>query len=260
MIELKDLSVRIPGGSLTNISEKLVSGNTYGIVGDRADGHSLLLSLLSGVLTPDAGEVRINGFSMKTETRRAKWCVGVLPCIEELPSELTVAEYLIFLSDAHSVHYEKALRRMGELLDEWGMYEKRDRLIGKLNVSERRILSFLSLLLPDPDVYLMEFPTALSERERHDIALFFESISEDKTVFLAATDQILLHTHCQKVLLFEEGYLKDILPPDDERIAAWKPKGGEENRLPHKASRQRGIGSILLEGTKEEILNEKEDA
>ncbi len=256
MIEFKGLSVSLPGGELVNISEKLVNGSTYGILGDQADGRSLLLSVLSGAAEPDAGEVRINGFSMKKEPRRAKRCIAVLPQAEELPAELTVMEYLTFLSDARGMHYERSLRRMGNLLDEWGLGEKRGRLIERLNATERRILSFLTVLLPEPDLYLMELSAPLSERERHDIALLFESIPDGKTVFLATSDQALLHTHCQSVLLFEEGRLADILPPDDARITAWKPQSREEKPEP----RKKGIGSILLEGTKEEILDEKEDA
>ncbi len=256
MIEFKDLTVTCPGGSLVSFSQKLANGSTYGVWEDRTDGTSLLLSLLSGVISPDMGEVRINGFSMRRDTARAKRCVGSLPRAEMLPEELTVIELLTFVADAYGMNYEKALRRISTLLDEWELSAKRTRTVGKLTPSEQRILCTLTLLLPDPEFYLLDFPGVLSERERHDIALFFESIPQGRTVFLATGDPALLKAHCEQVLLFENGNLSAMLPPDDVRITSQKPQEEPKNAS---APIKKSIGSILTEKTKEEILDGEEN-
>ena len=95
MIEVSHLSRKY--GDFTavhDLSFHLEKGKIYGLLGPNGAGKSTTMNMITGYLAPDAGEIRIGGYDILQEPEKAKSCIGYLPEIPPLYTDLTVREYL----------------------------------------------------------------------------------------------------------------------------------------------------------------------
>ncbi len=215
MIECKALTATRMDG-IRNLDLKLQNGDVYGIVGDRAGGRSVFLSLLSGILEPASGEILINGFSLLKSPKRAKKYIGYLNAHDALHENFTVAEQLFFAADIRRLDYDSALRRAESLLESLGLLSKKSTLVRTLSPLERRRLSLAQAMLGDPEFLLLDDPfDSLRPRDAERFLETVEAISDSKTVLLASADPALVRTVCDRVLCFRGGEAPVLLSPED---------------------------------------------
>ncbi len=256
MIECKHLTYQSKDIYLGPLDCKLQNGSVLGVLGDRDEDRSLLLALLSGVLAPTEGEVRINGFSMTEETKRAKKQLGYLPPHTHLAEELTVAEQLFFAADTYGLDESLALGRMQRLLDAIALTERRGQLIRRLSPVEKRRLELALVLLHEPEFLLLDNPfAALPTRECAHLWELLNTFAPDKTIFIGAKRSEELRASVDRFLLFENGALASVLEADDaETAVALDAFDARYAAACHakSAPARRSRLSILLEGNKEE--------
>ncbi len=216
MIECKHLSYRSKQIRLGPLDCKLQNGSVLGVLGDRDEERSLLLALLSGALAPTDGEIRINGFSMTGESRRAKKQIGYLPPHSFLTEELTVTEQLFFAMDAYALEQTHTLGRMQRLLEAIELTEKRGQLIRRLSLVEKRRLELALALLHEPECLLLDNPFAsLPTRACTALWELLDTFAPGKTIFIGAKRSTELRTVVDRFLLFEDGALASILDAGD---------------------------------------------
>ena len=97
--------------ALRDVSFTLEKGKLYGLLGVNGAGKTTTLQLLSGYLEPSEGEVKIDGISMEQDPVLCKKRIGYLPEIPPLYPELTVSEYLQFLTELKKLPKQRKLMR-----------------------------------------------------------------------------------------------------------------------------------------------------
>ena len=97
MIEVKNLT-KIYGNhvAVEDISFTLEPGRIYGFLGPNGAGKSTTMNIMTGYIAATGGEVIINGHNILDEPEEAKACIGYLPEVPPLYTEMTVEEYLKF--------------------------------------------------------------------------------------------------------------------------------------------------------------------
>lgn len=100
MIEVKHLTKSYDGHpALDDLSFTIEKGRVYGFLGPNGAGKSTTMNIMTGYIGADSGEVLINGFDILKEPEKAKRSVGYLPEIPPLYPDMTVREYLSFVSE-----------------------------------------------------------------------------------------------------------------------------------------------------------------
>jgi len=100
--------------AVADLSFTIDKGSVVGFLGPNGAGKSTTLKMIAGYLTPDAGEVILNGISNQHDPISFKKLVGYLPESNPLYEEMYVKEYFSFLASIHKIN--NAIERIEELI------------------------------------------------------------------------------------------------------------------------------------------------
>src|SRR5947209_18992597 len=97
LVELRDIGKSFPGvTALAGVDLTLYPGRVHALVGENGAGKTTLLNILAGLMQPNAGEIRIQGRSVRLADARAAWAEGIVTVYQEVDlfPDLTVLENL----------------------------------------------------------------------------------------------------------------------------------------------------------------------
>ena len=176
LIQVRDVSKAYGGvQALAGVGLDIAPGEVHALCGENGAGKSTLIKILSGSVTPDAGQVLIKGAALKTGDVRAAEAAGIAVIHQE-----SVA--FGHLSTFDNIFVGREPRRLGgllldrarmrretrallERLGEWGAFDP-SRPVGELSVAQRQMIGMARALSQDCRLLIMDEPTAsLSERE-----------------------------------------------------------------------------------------------
>ena len=209
MIEVKNLT-KVYGDrtAVNDLNFKIYNGKIYGLLGPNGAGKSTTMNMMTGCLAPTAGSVRINGFDVVKEPLKAKKCIGYLPEIPPVYTELTPYEYLLFVAEAKGVPYERAVRQVQDAMDMTDITDVGDRLIKNLSKGYRQRVGIAQTLLGDPDIIILDEPTVgLDPKQIIEVRALIRALGETKTVIISSHILAEIREICDHVLIISGGKL-----------------------------------------------------
>ncbi|MGL6282605.1 MAG: ABC transporter ATP-binding protein, partial [Microcoleaceae cyanobacterium] len=151
MIEVEKLS-KIYGKTtaLKDVSFQVKKGEILGFLGPNGAGKTTTMRILSGYLPATTGIARIAGFEVHEQTMAVRQVIGYLPEVPPLYPEMTVADFLYFVTRIKQVPAGDRSRRVDIALSKCGLLEKRQVLIKKLSKGFRQRVGVAQALVHDP--------------------------------------------------------------------------------------------------------------
>jgi len=134
-------------------------GEILSLLGPNGAGKSTTISMLSGLLTPDAGEARIMGYSITQEPKAAKAKLGVVPQEIALYPDLSARENLLFWGKMYDLRGSDLKQRVDEVLDVIGLTDRQKDHVEKYSGGMKRRVNIGAALLHNPQVVIMDEPT-----------------------------------------------------------------------------------------------------
>ena len=179
MLEIRNL--RKTFGDLVavdDVSFSIEPGQILGLLGPNGAGKTTTVSMISGLLTPDRGEVRIGGRPLAGDTDPAKRKIGLVPQDLALYDELTARDNLRFFGALYTLTGEALERAIAAAVGLVGLSDRvRDR-VKTFSGGMKRRLNLAAGLLHDPDILLLDEPTVgVDPQSRNAI---FENLEELK--------------------------------------------------------------------------------
>jgi lipooligosaccharide transport system ATP-binding protein len=161
-------------------------GECFALLGPNGAGKTTTLRLILGLTDPDSGTILLGGLPVPQRGREARVRVGVVPQMDNLDPDFTVAENLLVYGRYFGLADERIRERIPALLDFASLTSKRDARIGELSGGMKRRLTLARSLVNDPDVIFMDEPTTgLDPQARHLIWDRLKSLRADgKTILL----------------------------------------------------------------------------
>ena len=153
---------------VTSLDLSIVAGECFALLGPNGAGKTTTLRLCLGLTAPDAGSIMLGGMPVPVKGREARIRVGVVPQMDNLDPDFTVAENLLVYGRYFGLSDATIQARIPSLLDFASLVSKRDARIGELSGGMRRRLTLARSLVNDPDVVFMDEPTTgLDPQARH---------------------------------------------------------------------------------------------
>ncbi len=188
IIEAKGLAKRFGAfKAVDGIDFSVKAGEIFAFLGPNGAGKTTTIKMLTTLLKPSAGSIRLNGFDPAVDTRGARRSLGIVFQDPSLDEEMTALENL----ELHGVLYgvEKGLRRerCAELLKVVELWERRDELVKRFSGGMKRRLEIARALLHHPRVLFLDEPTqGLDPQTRNHIWSYISRLrrQEGITVFL----------------------------------------------------------------------------
>ncbi|WP_112273855.1 ABC transporter ATP-binding protein [Lentzea terrae] len=191
--------------AVDDVSFSIAEGETYGLLGPNGAGKTTTISMITGVLEPDAGEVVVAGQPMSTSAIAAKRLVGYVPQELALYPDLTGRENLRFFASL----YGAARARVDHVLDVVGLADRAGDLAREYSGGMKRRLNVAIGLLHEPRLLVLDEPTAgVDPQSRNQIM--------DNVRALAAEGMAILYTThymeeaerlCDRVGVIDSGRL-----------------------------------------------------
>lgn len=116
--------------ALDGVSLRVCAGEVVGLLGPNGAGKTTTLSILSGVMPADSGEVRIGGVAMNGSSAQARRNLGLVPQSIALYPTLTARENLLFFGRMQGLRSDAATSRAAQLLDEVGLGDRAHEAVG----------------------------------------------------------------------------------------------------------------------------------
>ncbi|WP_424192787.1 ATP-binding cassette domain-containing protein [Ampullimonas aquatilis] len=210
MVSVQSLRKRYGTVDVVNgLNLSIRKGECYGLLGPNGAGKTTTLRLLLGLIEPDAGELLVNGQSILGHAREARMKIGVVPQMDTLDPDFTVAENLLVYGRYFGLSGKVLVGRIEELLQFASLESKRDAHIGELSGGMKRRLTLARALINNPDLILLDEPTTgLDPQARHLIwARLKALLANGKTILLTTHFMDEAERLCTRLAVMDQGKL-----------------------------------------------------
>ena len=204
--------------ALADISFEVQPGEIMGFLGPNGAGKTTTLRILTGILTPTAGSVQIDGLEVAQHSLEVRRRIGYLPEHLALYPELRVQEYLAYRAAIKGVAAKDRRSQLEAAMEQCDIADVRRQLIGRLSKGYRQRVGLADCLLSQPKILILDEPTV--GLDPHQIRQTRELIQR-----LGRTTTILLSTHilpevemiCHRVAIIDKGRIVVVDTPDNLR-------------------------------------------
>ncbi|KPC77160.1 daunorubicin ABC transporter ATP-binding protein [Thermoactinomyces vulgaris] len=184
-------------------------GEMVAYIGENGAGKSTTIKMLTGILQPTAGELKVNGFDPHREREKFVKTIGVVfGQRSQLWWDIAVQESFRLLKQVYQVpdaDYKKRLDRMIEVLDIGGLL---DQPVRKLSLGQRMRCELVAALIHQPKLLFLDEPTiGLDVLVKENIRRFLREINREfgTTVLLTTHDISDIEALCSRVVMLDQG-------------------------------------------------------
>jgi lipooligosaccharide transport system ATP-binding protein len=192
---------------VNDLSLEIRRGECFGILGPNGAGKTTTLRLCLGLTDPDSGSITLAGLPVPLKGREARIRVGVVPQIDNLDPDFTVAENLLVFGRYFGLRDETIRARIPALLEFASLTAKKDAQIRELSGGMKRRLTLARALVNDPDLIFMDEPTTgLDPQARHLIWDRLKTLrAQGKTIVLTTHFMDEAERLCDRLAVIDGG-------------------------------------------------------
>ena len=195
-------------------------GEFFGFLGPNGAGKTTTIKVFATLLSPTSGEVRVNGFDVRSEARKIRETIGYMAQETSIDPELTAEENIRFACEAYGVPRDERAERVAELLDLVDLADVADKRSEEFSGGMKKRLDAATALVHRPPLVFLDEPTTgLDPKARNRLWEYFQRINDlGTTIFL--TTQYLEEADqlCDRLAVILDGRIvADGSPADLKR-------------------------------------------
>jgi ABC-2 type transport system ATP-binding protein len=195
----------------------VAEGTIFSLLGPNGAGKTTMVQILSTLVRPDAGEIRVAGHDVARQPDEVRAAIGVTGQFSAVDRLLTGEENLLLMADLHHLGRRAGRRRAEELLERFDLVAVARKIAATYSGGMRRRLDLAMTLVGDPRIIFLDEPTTgLDPRSRRDVWQNIRTlVAGGVTVFL--TTQYLDEADhlADRIALLDRGKLVAEGTPDE---------------------------------------------
>ncbi|MEO2035018.1 MAG: ABC transporter ATP-binding protein [Planctomycetaceae bacterium] len=193
--------------AVRGISFNIPQGEVFGFIGPNGAGKTSTIKVLSTLIAPAYGSVRIGGIDVLDDPLFIRKCIGYMPDFFGVYEDLTASEYLHFFAAAYDIPRAQREGTVSDALALTDLMEKADEPVDALSRGMKQRLALARVLLHDPDLLLLDEPASgLDPRARIEIRELLIALKNmGKTILISSHILHELSLLCTRIGIIEAG-------------------------------------------------------
>lgn len=210
MLEIKNFTKKYGNFvAVDDLSLTVNSGEIYGFIGHNGAGKSTTIKAVVGALGFNTGEIRIDGFSIKTDPIGAKSVLAYVPDNPDIYDHLTGIQYLNFVCDVFKVSKEERNERIKRYAADFELTSSLGDAIGSYSHGMKQKLVIISALIHNPKLLVLDEPfVGLDPIASHKLKEIMRGICENGGAIFFSTHVLeVAEKLCDRVGIIKKGRL-----------------------------------------------------
>ncbi len=192
--------------AVDQISFDVRKGEILGLLGPNGAGKTTTLRMLTGLLKPTAGTIRIKDYTVAADALSIKKMMGYLPETTPLYKDMLVFDYLNYVASIRELNNAEKDSQIRYLADLCGLKPVMHQPIGELSKGYRQRVGLAHAMMNDPDILVLDEPTSsLDPNQIVEIRNIIRQIGKEKTIILSTHILSEAEATCDRVVIINRG-------------------------------------------------------
>ncbi|KGP91549.1 ABC transporter ATP-binding protein [Pontibacillus chungwhensis BH030062] len=195
--------------AVDGISFSVRKGEIVGLLGPNGAGKTTTIKSICGLLVPDQGSIKINGYdSVKERNKALRHISAVLEGNRNVYWRLSVEENLEYFSGNRGMRKKESKERIDQLLELFRLEDKRKEIVNNLSRGMQQKLAIAVALMANTDVILLDEPTlGLDVETSYEVRSLLKHIAEreGKTIIISTHDMAVVQDLCKRTVIINSG-------------------------------------------------------
>jgi ABC-2 type transport system ATP-binding protein len=211
MIEAVELTKHFKQHKAVNgVNLYLEKGEIVGLLGPNGAGKSTTISMISTLIPPTSGDVRLNNESVIKHPEKMRKVLGVVPQEIALYSDLSAKENLQFFGKIHRLSGNLLKQKIEEVLEIVGLVDRQNDLVKHFSGGMKRRLNIGVALLHEPEFIIMDEPTVgIDPQSRSYILETVKRLNKEKNMTVLYTSHYMEEVEflCDRIYIMDQGHI-----------------------------------------------------
>lgn len=192
--------------ALDDVSFSVDTGSIVGFLGPNGAGKSTLMKIITGLISPDNGQVIVNGVAVAENTEAIRKTIGYLPESNPLYYDMYVKEYLQFTANIYKI--KETGKVVDEVIECTGLGNECKKKIGALSKGYKQRVGIAQAIIHNPQVLILDEPTTgLDPNQIVEIRNLILELGRDKTIMLSTHIMQEVQAVCSRIAILDHGRL-----------------------------------------------------
>lgn len=209
MLEVVELTKRFKNKeAVKGINLYMEKGETVGLLGPNGAGKSTTISMISSLVSPTSGDVRLRNESILKHPEKIRSILGVVPQDIALYMDLSARENLEFFGRIHRIKKKDLKVRIEEVLEIIGLKDREKDLVKTFSGGMKRRLNIGVALLHEPEIIIMDEPTVgIDPQSRNYILETVKKLNREKNMSVLYTSHYMEEVEylCDRIYIMDHG-------------------------------------------------------
>jgi ABC-2 type transport system ATP-binding protein len=207
MIEVKNITKRFgPIVAVNGVSFSMKKGEVLGFLGPNGAGKTTTMRILACFMPADSGTASVAGYDIFENSLEVRKRIGYLPENAPLYTDMSVFDYLQYVSEIRRIPKAERRARIGKIVDVCGLKSVLHRDVGELSRGFRQRLGLAQALIHDPEILILDEPTiGLDPNQIVEIRQLIREIGTEKTILLSTHILPEAAATCSRILIINKG-------------------------------------------------------
>lgn len=194
---------------LDEINFKVNAGSITGLLGPNGAGKTTTMSIMTGIVAPDGGQVLFDDIALSAETEmKIKEKIGYLSEANPLYEDMFVSEYLDYMAGLRGIPKAQRKQAIREVAKETGIEDKLMQPIEELSKGYRQRVGLAQAIIHKPEILILDEPTeGLDPNQRVTIRDLIQRLGKDRTVLISTHVLSEVQAMCDHVIILNQGKL-----------------------------------------------------
>ena len=202
--------------AVDDISFSVEKGEILGFLGPNGAGKTTVMRILTCFFPPTLGKVTVAGYDCFEDSLSVRKKIGYLPERVPLYEDMTACDYLSFAAGVKGVPANEIKGSVARVIDEFGLEEVPDRMIGALSRGYRQRVGLAQSVINDPEVLILDEPTVgLDPMQIKEVRRLIKEMAGRRTVILSTHILPEVSLLCGRVIIINKGKLVAMDRPEN---------------------------------------------